>query len=584
MNIAQIQFRKSVRKRTRILAFILALWTMAVLARLVQLQIFNHARCRIQVTEQNQAKLEIPPQRGTIYDRKGIILAQSIPSLTVYDSPAAGESRAQRMARIRKLESVLGLTAHDLERIRSAVDKGAGNIVLKRKLNLEDEAKIRGLGVSGIFASEETMRFYPQGALAAQVLGGVGADNTGLAGVEFKHEATLQGKKGQQLVLLDAHRREYRFETLAKPQKGNDLVLTIDSTIQYFAEKALEGAIQKYRASWGTVIISHPATGEVLAMANCPSYDPNSYPPESRESEPNRSIQHIFDPGSTFKIVTASAALESRNVSLSDIFDCRKGFIETAGSPIRDHKNFGILTFPEVIIHSSNVGTVEVGRRIGAAPMYRMIKAFKFGEKTGIELPAEALGKIRPPAEWTRRSLDSVSIGYEISVTALQILQAMNTIANRGILVPPRIVKAVQGPPVQAVANDPRIMTEETARRLIPILEKVVLDGTGQSAMTKGYTVAGKTGTTQKYDPDLKGFSSSKHMASFVGFIPVETPVLSIIVVLDEPKTDEYYGGQAAAPVFREIAVRVLRYLNIHPRPDPRPTIVAANGLKEAEQ
>jgi cell division protein FtsI (penicillin-binding protein 3) len=580
MNIATAPYYKKVRKRTKIFTVVLVLWTFGIFLRLLQLQVFSHARMSAQVLVQNQAKIDIFPQRGAIHDRKGSILAQSVPSLTVYYTPAAGEPLDLRMKPILKLQPVLELSSKDIERVKTALQNGSSHIPVKRKLELETAEVIKGLGLNGIYTREEAKRLYPQGPLASHILGSVSVDNKGQGGVEHKFDSILSGKKGKQIVFLDARRREYHFETIEEPQRGGGLVLTIDATIQYIAQKELERAVQEHSADWGTVIISNPASGEILAMASWPTFDPNSYPPESKEAEPNRAIHHLFDPGSTFKIVTASAALESRWVPMTETFDCSKGSIETAGTPIRDHKNFGVLTFPDVISHSSNVGVIQIGRRVGPKALYQTIKTFQFGTKTGIELPAEAAGKVWPLENWTKRSLDSVSIGYEISVTALQMLQAMNVIANRGILVPPRIVKDIQGVPMtqKRSGSEPRqIISEETARNLVSILEKAVLEGTGQEALAKGYTVAGKTGTTQKFDPALKSYSSSKHIALFVGFVPVENPQLSMIVVLDEPKTDEYYGGQVAAPVFREIARRVLRYLNIYPDTGSNRTIIAAN-------
>jgi len=580
MNIAHVQYQKKIRKRTRLLTLVLALWIFGIFLRLLQLQVISHARLSAQVIDQNQAKIDIFPQRGTIYDRKGNILAQSLPAQTIYYR-ASGEPLDLQMKPIQKIAPLLELSPKDIERIKTALQNGSNIIPVKRKLEFETAENVKKLGLAGIFAREENKRVYPQGPLASQVLGSVGLEHKGQGGIEYKHDSILGGKKGKQLILLDVHRRPYHFETIEVPQRGGDLVLTIDRTIQYIAEKELERAVLEHGANWGTVIITHPATGEILAMASWPTFDPNAYPPESKEAERSRAINHLFDPGSMFKIVTASAALESGRVSLTESFDCSQAEIETAGSPIRDHKNLGILTFPGVFIHSSNVGTIQVGRRVGPDILYRTIKAFRFGEKTGIELPAEAPGKVRPLTDWSRRSLDSVSIGYEISVTALQIVQAMNVIANRGFLVPPRILKDILGLPAnpkREAQEFDQAISGETARRLISILEKAVLEGTGQAALVNGYSVAGKTGTTQKYDPELKSYSPSKHIASFVGFVPVENPILSMIVVLDEPKTDNYYGGQVAAPVFREIARRVLRYLNVPPQLGPERKIIAANS------
>jgi len=580
MNIANMHFQKKARKRTRILVLVFAVWAFGIFLRLVQLQVLNHARLSAQVIAQNQGEIDIYPRRGTIFDRKGEILAQSVPTQTIYYAPAVGEPLDLQLKPVLALESLLELPAKDIDRVKTALQNGSNHIPVKKKLEVGTAEKVMSLKLNGIYAREETSRFYPQGSLAAHVLGGVGAEHKGQSGLEYLYDYVLSGKKGRQIVLRDSRRREYHFETIEEAQEGGDIVLTLDKTIQYIAEQALDKAVREHDANWGTVIVANPGSGEILAMASRPTFDPNTYPPESAEAEINRAIRHLFDPGSMFKIVTASAALENHRAAMTDTFDCRKGAIETAGTPIRDHKNFGVLTFPDVFSNSSNVGTIQIGRRVGQDFLFQSLKLFRFGSKTGIELPAEAAGKVHPLKEWTRRSLDSVSIGYEISVTALQVLQAMNVIANRGSYVPPRLIKSVLGAPEPAKKRGPeseQVISGNTAGQVVSILEKAVLEGTGKEARAKGYTVAGKTGTTQKYDPEIQAFSTVKHIASFAGFVPVENPILSIIVVLDEPKTDEYYGGQVAAPVFREIAQRALLYLNVFPRSAPVRTIIAAN-------
>jgi cell division protein FtsI/penicillin-binding protein 2 len=585
MNIANTQFQKRIRQRTKILALVLVVWTVGILFRLIQLQVIDHARLSGQVLRQNQVRSDIIPERGTIFDRNHTILAQSIPSQTVYYAPAlAGELPDKQLAPILQLQAALQLGPNDVERIQTAVRKGISHIPVKRKLDQETADRIKGLKIVGVSTSEETMRFYPKGALAAHVLGSVDAENKGSGGVEYKLNSVLSGKKGKKLLLFDGRPREYHDEVLEEAERGTDLALTLDENIQYFAETELARAVRDHAASWGTVIVSNPSSGEILALANAPTFDPNAYPPKSAEDEFNRAIRHLYDPGSTFKIVTAAAALENRRVSMSETFDCSRGSIESAGAPIRDHKNFGVLKFPEVFIHSSNVGAIQIGRRVGREDLHKTIQAFGFGEKTGIELPAEAAGLVRPLEEWTKRSIDSVSIGYETSVTPLQVLQAMNILANGGIRVPLHVVKNRKGRPDGAPGTAlefRQAISSQTARDIVAILERVVLEGTGQESLIRGYTSAGKTGTTQIYDPVLKSFSSTRHIASFVGFAPVENPAISIIVILNEPKTDEYYGGQVAAPVFREIARRALRYLEIHPRTAPPRSIATAGANGE---
>ncbi len=584
MNFTTDLYRKKTRKRTRILGFLMAVWVFGIFIRLIDLQVFRHSRLKAQVIKQNQDITRILPKRGTIYDRNGKILARSVPVPSVFYSPPAEETIGLQMETIRKLEGILSLSAKDLEKIKTRLQKKSSFVWIKRKVDAAQAERVKALGLNAIDFLDEPKRFYTQGSLAAHALGGVDIDDKGQSGIELTYDEVLRGKEGESLILRDVKRREYYSEVLKAPESGKDITLTIDETIQYYAQKELEKAVLENRANWGTVIISVPATGEILAMASVPSFDPNSYPPPSPQDEMNRAIRFNFEPGSTFKIVTASAALENRPVSLNEIFDCSEGSIAVAGSPIRDHQKFGLLTFPEVVIHSSNVGMIQIGQRIGSDALLRAVQAFGFGRKTGIDLPAEESG-ILP--NWSKRTLPALSIGYEISVTAIQMLQAMNIIANRGTLVPPKIVKAVQGVPVSP-RQDPRltapVISEKTAQQLIRILERVVLEGTGRAAWANGYSVAGKTGTTQKFDPELKAYSSTKHIASFVGFVPVETPMISMIVVLDEPQKGEHYGGQVAAPVFKEIAGRVLRYGHVYPQKSLERASVTAKLWKDKER
>jgi len=579
-------YRKKVRKRTRILAFLLTVWVIGIFFRLVDLQVFLHAGFKTQVAKQNQDRTKILPDRGTIYDRNGKILARSIPVPSLFYSPPAEESFELQMKTIRRLEETLGLSAKDVEKIKARLQKKSSFAWLKRKVDAATAERIIALGLNGVFSREEPKRFYPQAKLAAHVLGGVDIDDQGQSGIELAYDAVLRGKEGEVLILRDVKRREYYSEVLVEPQSGKDITLTIDENIQYIAQRELEKAVLENRADWATAIVSRPDSGEILAMASCPGFDPNAYPPSSEE-EVNRATRYNYEPGSTFKIVTASAALENHAVSLNDIFDCSEGLIAVAGSPIRDHKRFGLLTFPEAVVYSSNVGMIQVGQRLDPDAFYRTIRNFGFGRRTGLDLPAEEAGRLMPPEKWSRRSLPALSIGYEISATAIQILQAINVIANRGLLIGPKIVSAVEGSTVSGPkkAEPPRrVISEKTANTLIKILEQVIIEGTGQAARINGYTAAGKTGTTQKIDPQLKRYSSFKHIASFVGFVPVERPAISVIVVLDDPQKADHYGGQVAAPVFREISSQVLRYLRVSPQKDLMKAALMANPGREGDR
>ncbi len=557
--------QKKINNRTILLLFFLFIWLAVIILRLVELQVIQHTKFKAKVLNQNHDIEAILPQRGTIFDRSGNIFARSLPRPSIFYNLPKDESFESHREKINKLRKMLDLSSKNLASIYARIKKGKSFIWIKRKVEPEVADRVKELNLSGIHFDEENKRFYPQGKRAAQLLGRVNIDDRGQSGVEYKYNTFLEGEKGNRLILRDAKNREYRFEILKDPEPGKDIILTIDETIQYIAEKELANALRKTGALWGTVIVSHPATGEIAAMANYPTFNLNSPPVNVSRIERNRAIHHTFDPGSTFKIVTASAALENKSVRMHEVFDCTSGKIRVPGKTVWDHKKMGILTFPDVIVHSSNVGTIQIGERIGKKNLNTMIKAYGFGQKTGIDLPAEEKGIFRPVENWTDISLYSLSIGYEISITAIQMLQAISTVANRGIVTSPRIVKKIlmsSGERQEVPVQFRRVISEETAQTLSQILQNVVLRGTGTNAQVDGYSVAGKTGTAQKFDPSIGRYSNRIHTASFVGFVPVENPVLAIVVVIDEPK-GKFYGGDVAAPVFKEVASQTLRYLQV---------------------
>ncbi len=576
--------RKTARIRTRVILVAMILWALGIVIRLVHLQIFCHAESRDQITVQNQAKVKIFPDRGTIYDRNGTVLAQMVTEKSIFYTPSANESLAARMAPIEKLTPVLGLDADAVASIRASLERKKSFVWIKRKIDVETAARVEGLHLPGIFPQDEPTRSYPQGSLAAHVLGFVNIDNKGQAGAEKQFDKDLRGREGERILYRDTYLRPYRSEQIHAPERGKDIVLTIDAVIQYIAQREIEKAVAENQAGWGAVIVSDPATGEILAMASAPSYDPNDYGRSDPQSRFERAFCGQIDPGSTFKIVTAAAALENRKVATYETFNCAANAISVAGGLIRDHKPFGVLSFSEIIAESSNIGTIQIGRRVGPDLLYKAVRDFGFGERTGIDLPAESTGLIHPPNEWSRRSLDSISIGYEVSVTPLQLLQAINVIANRGVRLSPRIIKSVDGRPFQPQEGEPapvQVISAQTAEKLIEILERVVLNGTGTAAAVKGYTVAGKTGTSQIFDQVGGKYSLGHHTASFIGFAPTDKPVFSAAVVLFDPKRNSYYGGQVAAPVFREIALRVLRRRGVFPAPADK-TILASVVPREA--
>jgi cell division protein FtsI/penicillin-binding protein 2 len=570
-----------IRKRTLVVSFFLAVWFAVIFVRLIQLQVVSHPGFRARALKQSQAKIPIRARRGNILDRKGKVLASSLSVFTVKVSPVEKETLAEETEKVRRLQAVLGLSGKEVAEILKGLRDNDSFTYVKKQVSPEIAARVRDLRLPGVGFDEESKRTYPHGPLCAQVLGGVNADESSQAGVELRYNDILKGLDGQQITFKDNKKRSYQDQITKPPLPGRDIVLTIDLCIQYIAERALSRAIEEHSATSGTIIICDPATGDILALANYPTYDVNNYT-ESKDAWLNRAIGYSYEPGSTFKIVAAAAALERGVVGYDDVFDCSAGFIKVGPLTIRDHEHMGVLTFSKVLIESSNVGTVKFAARLAAADFHAMIKRFGFGTKTGIDLPAEEPGLVRPVAKWNKAvSQPHIAIGYEIAVTPLQILRAMNVFATRGWLVQPRVVRnspglstaSVQGPP-----PDEKILKEDLVEELNSrVFEKVVEEGTAKFGRLEEFWTAGKTGTAQRFDPILKTYTTKSYTASFVGFVPARRPVLSMIVVLDDPKEGFYYGGQVCAPIFRDVARQVLRSLGVAPE---RP---AADGVITAD-
>ena len=562
-----------IRRRAKILSFALAAWAAVVALRLVQVQVFGHARAKATVLRQTQDTVPVETRRGDILDRNGEILACSLPAVSVYIQHIDGDTPAEERDKVRALKAALDLSAKEAALVQKRLDEGYGFTYVKRKVPTEDGARVAALKLHGVGLEPATRRHYPLGSLAAHVIGGVSLTGENGGGVEARFNALLQGKEGRQIVAKINRGRNYRTQVLESPIPGRDLVLTIDATIQYYAEKELALAVAQHEAFSGAVVVMEPESGDILAMASLPAYDVNRFP-GPKEAWLNRAVSATYEPGSTFKIVTAAAARERNRVGFSELFDCSAGFIRVGGTTITDHERENVLSFPQVLIKSSNVGTVLFAQRISIPEFHETIKAFGLGARTGIDLPAEEPGKVRPPGEWNRNnSLAHVAIGYEISVTPLQMLQAMNVFAIGGQLVPPRIVRDDGAPaaaPVRAISE--RTASELVGRVFVPVVE----EGTAKLGRLDGYRIAGKTGTAQKYDPAVRAYTRT-YTASFVGFTPVERPRLAMIVVLDRPK-EGYYGGQVCAPVFRDIAKQVLRYLRVPPE-RPMPSRVLTAGM-----
>ena len=579
-------YESDIRKRALVLSFVLAAWAAVVALRLVQIQVFGHARSKTAVLDQNRDKITMEPRRGTILDRNGEILACSLPAVSVNIRPVEKETPTEERAKIRALQGLLGLSEKEVSTILGRLKDNSSFTYVKKKISEEEAARVMALKLPGVEFEPATRRHYPLRSLAAHVLGGLSlTEDSNKTGVEARYDDVLKGEEGAKVVYKVSGGRDYQTQVIKSPVPGRDLVLTIDATIQYYAEKELARAVAEHEAAWGTVIVMEPFSGEILALASLPSYDVNDYP-GPKNAWMNRAVQLSYEPGSTFKIVTAAAVRERNRVGFSDFFDCSAGSITIGGLTIRDHERVGVLSFPNVLIHSSNVGTVLFAQRLSIDEFYGTIKSFRFGTKTGIDLPAEASGVVYPPKQWNKRtSLPHIAIGYEVAVTPLQILQAMNVFATGGLLVRPHVVvKDDESHVVLDGGEAPvRVISEKTASELVGrVFEAVVEEGTAKLGRLDGFRIAGKTGTAQKYDRASNTYNSGKYTASFVGFVPVERPGLAMIVVLDEPK-EGYYGGQVCAPVFRDIARQALRYLRVPPE-RPLPARILTAGMAKGER
>lgn len=558
--------------KSRLIA-VIAVFCLAALAlwgRLLWLQVLEPDHWVSLARRQQIHTLELPPTRGDILDRNGVPLAVSVRLSSVFADPRHVRSPA-RAARV--LSPLLGMPEARLQQRLSR--KGRGFVWLKRKIPNGTADQIRKLGLGGIHVMREPQRVYPNGFLAGHVIGFAGIDAQGLEGIELAYDPVLKGEAGWCLLPRDARRRPIgAWQTPSSaPRDGLDLVLTLDTTLQFIAESALDRAWRESNARSASLILMDPSTGEILALANRPTFDPNRVGERPAEFRRNRAVTDPFEPGSVFKVITAAVALGTGTVTPDRKFFCENGEYPVAGRILHDHKPHGWLTFREVITRSSNIGTAKAAMEVGPQRLYRGIRAFGFGEPTGVELPGEAPGKVKPPREWSKPSITVIPMGHEVSVTALQLAQAVSVVANGGYLVRPRVVREIREPDSGAVVRrfSPqvrrRVLTPECVAVLREILAGVVEEGTGQKAAIPGVRVAGKTGTAQKVEPG-GGYSHSRFIASFVGFFPVEDPRLAMVVTFDEP-WPVYYGGSVAAPVFSEVGQGALAYLRRQGLPAP---------------
>ena len=569
---------RRVRLRLMIVTLSACLWVLVIMVRLVQLQVLGRAFFERQAARQSERTINLDPRRGAIVDRNGHPLAVSVDAESIYAVPQDIEDAAGTATALGK---ALSLDAGARRELQAALEKTRAFVWVRRKVDPAVAREVRALQLDGIGFVTENRRYYPQRELAAHVIGYVGLDNTGMSGVEYAFESAIRGNAAKVLIRTDARRRA--FEHTEKPSTdGQTVVLTIDESIQHVVEKELERSVQETGSVAGVAVVMDPRTGEILALANRPTFNPNKFGAYPSSRWRNRAVADAYEPGSMFKIITAAAGLEEKVVDPDEVIDCGHGFLEVAGIRINDHNVFDALTFRDVMAKSSDVGVARVAQRLGRDNFSRYIRHFGFGAPTGVELPGESGGLLRAPNRWSALSLPTLSFGQEIGVTALQMTAAVAAVANGGYLMKPTIVRQIEDSEGRVVREGRptavrRVLDGATAATLTEILRGVVVKGTGHRAAIPGYAVAGKTGTAQKVEPGGK-YSMIDHVASFVGFVPASRPALVVLVSLDTPKGPANEGGDVAAPLFARIAEPALRRLAVSP--DDPDRVLRATGLR----
>lgn len=540
-------------------------WALVIVAQLFHLQVLRHRFYLKEAQHQSDRTITVRARRGTIMDRNGRPFAISVDAPSIYADPSA--IREPREV-TRALGRALGYSAAEQKELLALLNQDRSFVWIRRQVDPAVARAVRDLRLEGVGFETESRRYYPKRDLLAPVLGYVGLDSQGMAGLEYGLDADLKGREARVTVRLDARRRPMG-EVETPPTEGRRVTLTIDERIQHVTETALLEAIRDTGSVSGTAVVLDPRTGEVLAMSSLPSFNPNRFASFPERDRSNRAIADSYEPGSIFKIVTAAAGLQEGVVSPLEMIDCGNGFIEIAGTRINDHHVFSALTFQDVIAKSSDIGVVRVAQRLGSEKFYSTMKAFGFGARTGLGLPGETAGLLRNTKSWSALSLASMSFGQEVGVTAIQMASAAAVIANGGYWMRPYIVRRIEEPGGELVREfspvaERKVIEPETADRVMGLLREVVLSGTGKRAKVEGFEVAGKTGTAQKVDASGR-YSMIDHVASFVGFVPASRPSLVILVSLDTPRGDRNEGGDVAAPLFSRIATEAVRLLAIPP-------------------
>jgi cell division protein FtsI (penicillin-binding protein 3) len=562
------------KRRLLVAAGVLALWVVGIESRLVVLQVFQHDNLVARAERQQMSTVPAPAKRGEIFDRHGRLLAYSVDADTIYAVPTEiADPVATAAALCGALEDC---TDRSRDELRDRLSQSRAFAYVRRRATPLQAKRVAALGLGGIGFRKESKRFYPNRELAAHLLGYVGVDNVGLGGLEATYDKTVRGREGKLLVQTDA--RRHVFSRLERtPTAGGSIELTIDEQLQYIAEREVRTGVEAARADGGTAVIMDPHTGEILAMASWPTFNPNDYGAAPETARRNRAVQDLYEPGSTFKLVTASAAIEERVVSPDDVIDVSAGLIRFGSRVIDDMHRYDQLTFTDVLVKSSNVGAIKVGLKLGAERLSLYIRRFGFGRPSSPDFPGESPGIVWDASKLNDSALASVSMGYQVAVTPLQMATAASVIANGGTFYEPHVVRAIvkNGQrtlvPPKAVR---RAILPETAATLTAIMEKVVTDGTAKAARLVSYGVAGKTGTADKL---VNGrYSPYQQNVSFVGFVPSRNPVLTVIVMVDSPREGGDTGGVIAAPIFKRIADASMRHLGVTPTINPAPAVLVA--------
>lgn len=556
------------RLRILIAGLMIVLLFVAVSIKAFELQVLDREKALRIAMSQHRGFFTLLPRRGKILDSNNKELAVNLEAYSIYLRP-------KEVKEPRKLVDVLskhlGLTRDE---VLNLVSSKKPFVWVKRLVEPDVASKIKEMNIGGIGFIEEPKRIYPNGHLAGQVLGFTDIDSRGIEGVEYYLDEVLAGKPGKVVVKKDARGRQILSEPFdfgtEESISGADVILTLNSQIQYIVERELKEGVERVKAEKGMVVVMNPETGEVIAMASYPFLDPNNFKRYGDEVRRNLTVWYSFEPGSTIKPFLVAAALEEGVVSPSTMFDCENGRRRISGAVIRDVHPYKVLSVSDTLRLSSNICASKIAEALGKDRFYKYLEGFGFGQKTGIDLPGESSGIVTKPKQWGPVELATLSFGQGISVTVLQLATALSAIANGGYLIKPYIVKKVMDPEGNVLKENEaevrrRVISYETARKVTEMLEAVVEDGTGKNALVPGYRVAGKTGTAQVPNPQTGGYYSDRHISSFIGFAPSDDPRITVVVVVVNPKTS-FYGGVVAAPIFKEIVEKSLFYLGVPPQ------------------